>query len=337
MSSTKELRTKIKSVGSTKKITQAMQMVAASKMQKAIDNNKKSRAYSSLAWEVVQDVAASTDVSHHPLLATTDTSGVSVVKIVLIVVTSNRGLCAGFNANVIKKTMQFINENKDKEISLITVGQKGARYLQRFYKDKIVADFPLSEAIVSFSDITPIAKIAIDDFATKKYSQVVVIYNHFVSKMTQEATVRQLLPIIKSEEEFPISNSQFPNKFQISNNKLQNRDEEKANEAKKFTPLRNEVSSAGLMKLKSYEYQFEPDIRFVLDTMLPQIIKTQIFQILLESNASEHSARMIAMKNATDNASDLIDDLTLTYNSIRQAAITSEIAEISAGAEALKI
>lgn len=315
MPSTKELRNKIKSIGSTKKITQAMQMVAVSKMQKAIDNNSKSRAYSNLAWEVVRDVAANTDVSHHPLLAlaTPDTSKVSVVKIALIVVTSNRGLCAGFNANVIKKTLEFIKQNKDKEISLITVGQKGARYLQRFYREKIVADFPLPEAVVEFKDITPIAKIAIDDFASKKYDQVVVIYNHFVSKMTQEATVRQLLPIIKSEEEFPISNNQFP------------KNTEKANEAKK------------LMKQKSYEYKFEPDIKFVLDTMLPQIIKTQIFQILLESNASEHSARMIAMKNATDNASDLIDDLTLTYNSIRQAAITSEIAEISAGAESLRM
>lgn len=320
MSSTKELRNKIKSVGSTKKITQAMQMVAASKMQKAIDNNTKSRAYSSLAWEVVQDVAANTDISHHPLLATHPTSATSGVeegsdklKVALIVVTSNRGLCGGFNTQVIKKTLEFINNNKDKEISIITVGQKGARYMQRFYREKIVADFPLSETIVEFKDITPIAKIAIDDFASKKYNQVVVIYNHFVSKMTQEATVKRLLPLPRLEP----SNSILENKNQKSDLKNQNSNYE--------------------ARVTSYEYLFEPDIRFVLDTMLPQIIKTQIFQILLESNASEHSARMIAMKNATDNASDLIDDLTLTYNSIRQAAITSEIAEISAGAEALRV
>lgn len=275
-----------------------MQMVAASKMQRAIDNNRKTREYSRLAWEIVRDLAGRMDSLAHSLLAER-----KIERSALIILTSNRGLCGGFNTQVIKKATEYIKANPI--VELITVGTKGRNFMQRFYPKKIVADFPLSEKVIEFKEISPIAKIVIDDFIAKKYDKITIVYNHFISKIKQEPTLRQILPIPKFSEKIG------EKVFDSSENKEE--------------------------AIKKQEYLFEPNMQEVLGLMLPKIIETQLFQIVLESNASEQSARMIAMKNATDNASDLIDDLQLTYNTIRQAAITSEIAEISAGAEALNV
>lgn len=295
--STRELRRKIKSVQSTKQLTSAMQMVAASKMQRAIDNNQKTREYSRLAWEIVRDLALRIESISHPLLAER-----KIERSALILLTSNRGLCGSFNTQIIKKATECIKENPNAD--LITVGTKGRNFMQRFYSKKIVADFPLSEKVIEFKEVSPIAKIVLDDFTAKKYDKITIVYNHFISKIKQEPTLRQILPIPKFSEKIG------EKMFDSSENK--------------------EVTA------KNQEYLFEPNMHEVLSIMLPKIIETQLFQIVLESNASEQSARMIAMKNASDNASDLISDLQLTYNTIRQAAITSEIAEISAGAEALR-
>ncbi len=284
-----DLRRKIKSITGTKKLTQAMQMVAASKMQKSIDKAQNSRDYATLAQKIIDNIGQTTDIANHPLLNINKSE-----TIALVLITSNKGMCGGLNAQVIRKITTFIKTNKDKKIEIITIGNKGKTYIARYYSSLLVADFPAPDRLVEFSDITSVGKLIVDGYLENKYSKIIFVYNHFVSTLSQIATEKQLLPIT-----------------------------EKINTEK--TDIKNNT-----------EYKYEPDAKSILNVLIPSIIKTQIYQIMLESSASEHSARMIAMKNATDNASDLIDDLQLTYNSLRQAAITKEINEIAAGAEALK-
>jgi len=293
--SLRDLRRKIKSTQSTKKITQAMQMMASSKMQKAIKSAEKSRDYSRVAWEIVENIKLRTDLTRHLLL-----SERPLKKVLIVLVTSNRGLCGGLNAQVLRKLNLYLDELKKSNISasLITIGNKGKLFVSRYLKDMLIADFPASDKAIDFANTQAMAKMILDDYALGKYDHVSIFYNHFASTLKQEPMQKQILPIAYLSKE---ENQQLSEQNNIKT-----------------------------------EYKFEPDINYILDTMLPTIIKIQIHQILLEANASEHSARMIAMKNATDNASDLIDDLTLTYNSLRQAAITKEITEISAGAEALR-
>lgn len=305
--SLKDLRHKIKSISGTKKITQAMQMVAASKMQKSINRTQSLRQYSSLAWEIVKNISPNTDINYHPLLAKPEQEK----NILLILITSNKGLCGALNAQILRKISIYIKEKETKNIkvSVITMGNKGRNFISRYFKDKLVADFPMPDRLIEFLDITPLSKVILADYVNKKYDRICLFYNQFISSLRQESIRRQILPIpdINELEEYQLKQS----------SKL---------EAVSHKPQEN-------LKL---EYKFEPNINEVLDLMLPKIIQAQLFQILLESSASEHSARMVAMKNATDNAEDLINDLRLTYNSMRQAAITQELSEITAGAEALR-
>lgn len=304
----RDLRRKIKSIQGTKKLTQAMQMVAASKMQKSIKQTEISRDYSRLAWEIIKNVGAKTDVSQHPLLQKREDK-----TIALLLITSNRGLCGGLNAQIIRKIVSYIKEKREKNIKteIITIGNKGKLFIARYYKDLLVADFPAPDRLVEFSDIIPIAKLVLDDYQNGKYDRVCLFYSHFVSTLRQQPIRRQLLPIpdLTEVEEYQLGKK-------IDQNNLTT--------LQAYNPKSN------------LEYKFEPDVKSILDILLPSVIRLQIQQILLEANASEHSARMMAMKNATDNAEELIGDLTLTYNSLRQAAITREITEISAGAEALR-
>jgi len=297
--SLRDIRRKIKSIGGTKKLTQAMQMVAASKMQKAIKTAELTRNYSRLAWEIIQNIKKRGFSIEHPLLTAKESK-----NIVAILITSNRGLCGGLNTQIIKNFSLYIKSKQtSNNIKIITMGNKGKQFVSRYYKDMFLADFPIHDNICEFSDITSLAKIVLDDFTGNKLDHVEIFYNHFVSTLKQKPSEKQLLPIPDIDILKDISKSN------------------------------TETGQKQVFE----EYIFEPDIKSILDTILPEIIKIQLHQILLESVASEHSARMIAMKNATDNATDLIDDLSLTYNTLRQAAITREITEISAGAEALKI
>lgn len=314
----RDLRRKIKSTAGTRKLTQAMQMVAASKMQKATSQAQKSRDYSRLAWEIIKNVGAKTDVSYHPLLTKREKKTIGI-----ILVSSNKGLCGGLNAQVFRLLNNFIKEKKEKgfSIKIITVGNKGKNFASRFYKEMLIADFAASDRLVEFTDATAISKLVIDGYQNNEFDRVFIFYNHFVSVIKQDAKSRQILPIPDMEE---------VEEYQVGRSETRDLRKENSN---------NQQISNSNLKLKSQnslEYKFEPDVKSILDTMIPKIIQTQIYQILLEANASEHSARMVAMKNATDSAGDIIDDLTLTYNSLRQASITQEITEISAGAEALK-
>ncbi|MBI4185805.1 ATP synthase F1 subunit gamma [Candidatus Berkelbacteria bacterium] len=299
MPSTQDLRRKIKSVKATGKLTRAMQMVAASKMNRATAAAVASRAYAAEAWAILSALSARTQISH-PLFASVEgapsapeqsplnhSSNGTVGRQALIVITSNRGLAGSLNTQVIRVVTQNISES----IDLVTIGRKGAQFFRRFHPDRLVADFPASDATPHVSEVTPVATLVVDGFRRGTYAGVSVAYTHFVSTLAQEPRLLQLLPIVTDK-------------------------------SYEWSKRRSEVT-------------IEPDPVIVLDMLATKIVPLRLYQCLLESSASEHSARMLAMKNATDNARDIVDDLTLVYQGVRQANITRQIIEVSAGANAL--
>lgn len=305
MPSIRDIKRRIKSIVNTKQITRAMEMVAAAKMQKAQVQALKTRAYARAALEILKNVSAQTPSELQPLLQKNESK-----KICILLITSDKGLCGGYNANILKKALDFA-KRKEKEnfkIDFIVLGKKGRDFLQRFGFNIIAEFFDLSDKI-GILDITPIAQIPIDDFSKKIYREVYLIYTDFITTLKQLPKIKKLLPLTQED---------LIKLAEIGKNIPETIKEKE----KKLT--------------KSYEYIFEPDARLVLKTMLPRLVEMQIYQAVLESNASEHSARMVAMKNATDNAKDIIEDLTLSFNQARQAAITKEISEISAGKAALE-
>lgn len=305
MPSIRDIKRRIKSIVNTKQITRAMEMVAAAKMQKAQVQALKTRAYARAALEILKNVSAQTPSELQPLLQKNESK-----KICILLITSDKGLCGGYNANILKKALDFA-KRKEKEnfkIDFIVLGKKGRDFLQRFGFNIIAEFFGLSDKI-GILDITPIAQIPIDDFSKKIYREVYLIYTDFITTLKQLPKIKKLLPLTQED---------LIKLAEIGKNIPETIKEKE----KKLT--------------KSYEYIFEPDARLVLKTMLPRLVEMQIYQAVLESNASEHSARMVAMKNATDNAKDIIEDLTLSFNQARQAAITKEISEISAGKAALE-
>ncbi len=298
MASTRDIRRRIKSVGNTKKITKAMELVAASKMRRAVQQALMTRAYARAAWDVLTNVSAVTNPDVHPLLVERP-----VQRVAVLVVSSDRGLAGGLNANVVRQTLDVINA-ETMPVDLITVGTKAADALRRLNLN-IVAAFPNAHAHPTVADLQPIVKLAIDDYVASTYDKVLVVYTDFISTLTQKARSRQILPIRKQE----------------------------------LSEVLDDVdSSIAVQQVEAFQnpYLFEPSADLVLEKMLRNLVESQLYQVVLESLASEHAARMVAMRNATDAADDLIDDLNLTYNQARQAGITREIAEISAGRAALE-
>lgn len=292
MPSTINLRRKIKSVTSTKQITRAMQMVAASKMRRAQEAVLGTRAYAAASAELVGHVKTATESQAkqlaYPLLVQRP-----VKRIVLLVIASDKGLAGGYNANVLKRTLNFLQSHQDKEVQVVTVGRKIQEALSRIGQPLLASftDFPGRPVS---HDIVPIAKLTTEAFLADQCDQVSIIYTKFYSTLRQVAEEKILLPIQSAQLEIE-----------------PDRAEDQHQEA---------------------DYLFEPAADEVLSYILPRFVETELLQTILDAIASEHSSRMLAMKNATDNASELIDDLQLTYNTIRQANITREIAEISAGA-----
>lgn len=313
-SGTREIRRRIKSVSGTKKITKAMEMVAAAKMRKAVAAVLATRDYANLAWVTIMNLAEKTNPELHPLLNKAAVGG----KICVILIGSNRGLCAGFNLQIVQKTIASIKKHEQnvEGTDLITLGSR-SRDILRGLKLNVVADFAKEDLTRKVSDVSAIAKMLIDDFIKKKYSKVFVAFTDFETSMKQIPRVKQLLPIEHEQDEFlgVVGKSSG------------------VGMSKEFIEEKKEkYLEKGEYK---FEYLFEPSADQVLKEMLPRLIEMQIYQAVLESEASEHSARMTAMRNATDAAGDMIDDLTLTFNRARQAGITQEISEISAGAAAL--
>lgn len=304
--SSKLIRRRIKSITNTKKITKAMELVAASKMRKAQLATLATRSYADRAWNFIVDLTTKTDPSLHPLL----THKPATKKICLVLITSDRGLCGGFNTQIIKKAAEFIKRqvSEGREVEMITVGKKGRDFAIK-HKFKIVADFVNLSSVTRLVEIRAVSKIILDDFMAGKYDEIYLAYTDFISTITQKPKLIRLLPVSR-ERDVELGRVGKENFF-----------------SPQPSPTRRE---------KEYEFLFEPSPDQVLRHLLPRMVEMQIYQAILESNASEHSARMVAMKNASDAASDMIFDLTLTFNQIRQATITKEIAEISGGKAALE-
>lgn len=313
MAKTKEISRRIKSISNTKKITRAMEMVAAAKMRKAVEAVLGTRTYANLSWETVLHLAAMVHgkgTMFHPFLQKRS----QIKKVAIILITSNRGMCGGYNSAIINKVKDSIKKHAETPVEFILIGKKGATVYGQKYP--VAAEFPKNDEIRDTSEARPIVKMAMSDFLSGKYDKVLVAYTDFVSPVKQVPRVKQLLPIdIDTEDEY-----------------LGIVDDPKVSVSKEVLA---EKKQKHLSAQAGFDFIFEPSPEEVLEKMIPRLLEVQIFQALLEANASEHSARMSAMHQATEAANDMVRELTLFYNKARQAGITAEIAEISAGANAL--
>jgi F-type H+-transporting ATPase subunit gamma len=286
MPSTITLKRRITSIGNTRQITKAMELVSASKLRKAQAYAAKSRDYQDMAYDLLRRLNAMSEVEQMPLFKKRP-----VKNRLYVVITSNTGLAGAYNANILKLLTHGLTEDRDKRIKshVITIGSKGAQFVRRLHDVNLEAAYPPFGDEPTANDLRPILNTIIQQYRDEIIDEVRVLYTVFKSNLVQEATNLALLPapvIDQADTELAVSN-------------------------------------------------FEPDVETVVHEVTTRLIEAQIWQAVLESKASEHAMRMMATKNATDNANDLISDYTLELNTARQAAITQELAEITGGAEAL--
>ena len=301
MANSKAIKSRIKSVKSTKKITKAMELVAASKMRRAISSTLASRLYAEYSWEILTSIAKNVEEITHPFFIEREKKDAKQ-NILLILITSNRGLCGAYNSQIIKKVLTLLKtRDKDTNIDIIAIGKKGDMMMRRLGK-KIIASFMEIPDNISLADIIPISKLAIDEYSSGAYDKVLMAYTDFVSILSQKPNMKQIIPISKSGLKDLITN-------------LANITHEQG------------VETAG----KKINYLLEGEKDILIGSLAEKLTRMQIYQMFLESNASEQSNRMIAMKNANEAAGEMVDDLTLMFNKARQAGITREISEISAG------
>jgi len=291
MASLDDLKKRITSVKSTQKITKAMKMVAAAKLKRAQESAEKGRPYSEKMNNIILNLSSGiSDKENAPKLL----SGTGKDQIHLcVVITSDRGLCGGFNSNIIKKAKNYFEKisQDGKEIKIITVGSKGNDQLKRLYGDKIIENISFKNSKnVNYFDAEKVSKSIINNFEKNQFDVCTIFYNQFKNVITQIPQAQQIIPLKPEKND---------------NNILQD------------------------------NYEFEPDEDEILNNLLPKNIATQIFKAMLENSASEQGARMSAMDNATRNAGEMVDKLTIEYNRSRQAAITKELIEIISGAESL--
>ena len=291
MASLDDLKKRIMSVKSTQKITKAMKMVAAAKLKRAQESAEKGRPYSEKMNNIILNLSLGiADKEIAPKLLSG--SGKNQIHL-CVVMTSDRGLCGGFNANIIKKAKNYFSDvtKEGKEIKIITVGSKGNDQLKRLYGDKIIENISFKESKnANFFDAEKVGKIIIEKFEKEEFDICTIFFNQFKNVITQIPQAQQIIPL-----------------------NAVNENRENLNES----------------------YEFEPDEDEILNNLLPKNISTQIFKAMLENSASEQGARMSAMDNATRNAGEMVDKLTIEYNRSRQAAITKELIEIISGAESL--
>ena len=284
MANLKEIRNRITSIGSTMQITSAMKMVSAAKLKKAQDAITQMRPYANKLTELLQSLSATLEGEVGGVYSEQK----EISKVLLVAITSNRGLCGGFNSNTIKATIKNIEDNyKGKQVDLLTIGKKGNDFLAKNYT--IIENHNDIFDNLTFNNVAVIAEKIMSLFAKGNYDKVELVYNQFKNAATQIETIEQFLPI---------------------------------------EPIKSTVKV-------NTDYIFEPSKAEIVLELIPKSLKTQLFKAIRDSFAAEHGARMTAMHKATDNATDLRNDLLLTYNKARQAAITNEILEIVGGAEAL--
>ena len=291
MASLDDLKKRIVSVKSTQKITKAMKMVAAAKLKRAQDSAEKGRPYSDKMNNIILNLSSSiSDKENAPKLLV----GTGEEKVHLcVVLTSDRGLCGGFNSNIIKKAKSYFEKilTEGKTLKIITVGTKGYDQLKRNFSDKIIEKISFKESKnANYFDANKVGKLIIDLFLKNEFDVCTIFYNKFKNVITQIPQEQQIIPLKSSEKE--------------------------------------DMS-------KDDNYEFEPEEDEILSNLLPKNISTQIFKAMLENSASEQGSRMSAMDNATRNAGEMVDKLTIEYNRSRQAAITKELIEIISGAESL--
>jgi F-type H+-transporting ATPase subunit gamma len=298
VASTRELKRRIKSVKNISQVTRAMQMIAASRMRRAQEQALASRPYAAKAWEILTYLSAQTGnvTQLHPLLVRRE----NVKNIAIIMITADKGLAGGYNGNVVRLVTRFMRDNNSEDAGLVAVGRKGRDFMIRFGR-KVIAEFTDMPPRPTVLDSNPIARLAIDGFLTGEFDEVYLAYTDFINTLVQDPTLRLLLPLRVGQVDSKVMGEY----------------------------LGQETT------MVSGEYLYEPGPDALLDAILPRFIELQVYQALLEARASEESARMVAMRNATENANELIDDLTLTYNKARQEAITKEMLDIVGGAEAL--
>ena len=287
MASGREIKTKIKSVQNTRKVTRALEMVSASKIRKAQERMKTSRPYARAMKQVIGHLAQANSDYQHPFMVERQ----DVKRVGYIIISSDRGLAGGLNNNLFRKTLGEVRQWQDKgaEIDVVTIGQKASVFFRRIKVNMVGSVSHLGDS-PKLDQLIGVIKVMLDAYTEGKLDRVYLVYNDFVNTMTQRAAFDQLLPLPEADT-------------QVSHH--------------------------------DWDYLYEPDAQTVLDHVITRYIESLVYQAMLENIASEHAARMVAMKAASDNASKLIGDLQLVYNKARQAAITQEISEIVGGAAAV--
>lgn len=287
MAGGREIKSKIKSVQNTRKVTRALEMVSASKIRKAQDRMKASRPYARLMKQVIGHIARANTDYVHPYMAARNT----VKRVGYIVVSTDRGLCGGLNSNLFRKLLGEIREHQQQgvEVDVVAIGQKANAFFRRLKVNMVASVTHLGEK-PQVEQLIGIIKVMLDAYESGTVDRVKLAYNDFINTMTQRPTVDQLLPLPPAEK---------------------------------------------MAQSHDWDYIYEPDAPSVLNDVLTRYVESLVYQAVLENLASEHAARMVAMKSASDNASKLIDTLNLIYNKARQAAITQEISEIVGGAAAV--
>ena len=287
MASGREIKTKIKSVQNTRKVTRALEMVSASKIRKAQERMKTSRPYARAMKQVIGHLAQANSDYQHPFMVERQ----DVKRVGYIIISSDRGLAGGLNNNLFRKTLGEVRQWQDKgaEVDVVTIGQKASAFFRRIKVDMLASVTHLGDK-PQLEQLVGVVKVMLDAYESGKVDRVYLVYNDFVNTMTQRAAFDQLLPL-------PASDTQITQ--------------------------------------HDWDYIYEPDAATVLEHVLTRYVESLVYQAVLENVASEHAARMVAMKSASDNATKLIGDLQLVYNKARQAAITQEISEIVGGAAAV--
>jgi F-type H+-transporting ATPase subunit gamma len=301
MASLRDIRKRIRSVKNTRQITKAMKMVSAAKLRKAQDAIIAARPYARMLDQIISDLVLRTEGEElsHPLLAARP-----VKKVELVLLTSDRGLAGGFNSNIIRRASRFLYENSGLQVELATVGRKGHDFFRQ-RGQTIHKDFGYLYQRLDYPHASQVAQELSARFLAGEVDAVYVVYNEFLSAISQKVSLVQLLPL-------------------------------QALEVGVGTAAQAGAPAAPTTGPTLVDFKYEPGRQAVLDRLVPQAVSIKLYRALLESVASEHGARMSAMDNATSNASDMIASLSLTYNRTRQAVITKELMEIVSGAEALK-
>jgi F-type H+-transporting ATPase subunit gamma len=287
MAGGREIKTKIKSVQNTRKVTRALEMVSASKIRRAQDLMKASRPYARLMRQAIGHIALANSEYQHPFMVERE----AVKRVGYVIVSTDRGLCGGLNTNLFRTLIGQIRSWQDKgvEVDLVCIGQKATSYFRRLKVNLLGSVTHLGEK-PQVAELVGVIKVMLDAYTESRIDRLSLVYNDFINTMTQKATVDQLLPLPPGDE----------------------------------SPSTH-----------AWDYLYEPDARSVLDHVLTRYVESLVYQATLENLASEHAARMVAMKSASDNATKAIGELTLIYNKARQAAITQEISEIVGGAAAV--